>query len=1140
MKKTIFFLFAFLCALSASAKTIYLKTGGNDLWGAASPAFFVHAWGGSVEFEDVKLSSVSGDIFSATVDDGTTTVIFLRQNPSTTKVVWEKKEDGSGMWNRTGDETIPAGKDCFTITGWGDYEGAYSTGMWGNYVDPATVEYYLAGEGFPGASWKDGEHMKMTDNAVSFKGLPQGTYRFKVTNNTWDFFLGYDDVNAACSTKDAYSKDDDGNIVVMLASEGDITILVENGKICVTVVGETSKPYTGAVPSECGDVMLQGFYYDSYEVDTAHWGTELYGDTKWKTLLPQVGEIGAYFDLIWLPPSGYASGVGYHPKQYSNQNSDWGSRAELEKLIAAFHNSDTKVIADIVINHTEAMASWCDFAVQDFGEYGRFEVDGSYICKNDEMNWEVNNKDTLAGECYNTATGPNDDGANWDAARDWAHDSPKVQELMKAYLKWMRNVMKYDGWRYDKGDGFNNWHMDNYNKASEPYIAFEERFDGYAPNVRRGIEEANMNMMALDFPAKFDAINPIAGWNYVGRRGLIGNDGNGSDYWKKHSVTWVDNHDMFMRKDNTDEFGGRGKSLTPELKYRVLGANAFILSMPGVPCVFYPHWYVYKEELKAMIDARHLAGVHSESAVENEQWDWDGTRNTGYQATVVGHNGWLILCLGTKANKQGFENYKLMASGYNMFDGKINESYEIWVHALGDVAPGLIVTPNAFFEDLEKGIDVTAKAAGPNSDKAVIYYMTETENAKSDWTQYTTTLNFKETTTLYVKAVCGTAESKVQTYTYTYREPLKRGIQVRFNKPAEWNKVYYYAWIPGKDAQGNVTAENLMGAYPGQRIYQDVDGWFTYEFPYGMDSVNFCINSGSDCGDINVRSNDLVTDYDVCYGWENGKEEESSMEIKLECDVDLKPAFDLVISPESGFFRDEALGQQVTITSIGIEGAMIYYTTDGKEPSTSSQNGPSPITFTVNKTTTVKAYAVHDKDRTATRTETYTYKAPQSGPMTVKFIKPEKWEDLYLYAFTRVKAGTKFKDTPYALVEGKSAKWPGMKWETKEGQWYTHTMREVIPEGIDFYVIFTEGNNKPQTQDIYLTENTCYLWSDYCSKAVVDSNCDGEMDEAIENVETEIPTFDASQPMYNILGQRVGASYFGIVIQNGHKYLILK
>ena len=452
---------------------------------------------------------------------------------------------------------------------------------------------------------------------------------------------------------------------------------------CVLVLGvkaqEPENPVEpqSAVPSQCEDVLLQGFYWDSYR------GRSSYGSTHWTTLYKQAQEIGRYFDLVWLPPSSLsADGNGYQPKQYSNQNSAWGTRAELEQLISALHNEGTKVIADVVLNHIVGDSTWCDFMPQDFDQYGLFQPDGSYICNTDEMNAQETME--YAGDCWGTATGAQDDGENYFGARDWAHDNPDVQDMFKAYLKWMKNVMHYDGWRYDKGDGYYNWHMYNYNQASEPYIAFEERFDGNVENLKNGIRDAQMNMMALDFALKFDGINAMQGWNYVGRRGLIGKDDTGSDYWKKHAVTWVDNHDMFLREDNDLEFCGRGNSMKPEIKARLLGANAFILAMPGVPCIFYPHWYKYKAEIKDMINARHLAGVHSESEVKDEYWDSDGSRATGYQATIVGKNGYLILCLGTKTGGN-FDGYTKVASLYSTFNDNgnlINESYEMWVYCI--------------------------------------------------------------------------------------------------------------------------------------------------------------------------------------------------------------------------------------------------------------------------------------------------------------------------------------------------------------------------------------------------------------------------------------------------------------------------
>ena len=38
--------------------------------------------------------------------------------------------------------------------------------------------------------------------------------------------------------------------------------------------------------------------------------------------------------------------------------------------------------------------------------------------------------------------------------------------------------------------------------------------------------------------------------------------------------------------------------------------------MPGTPCVFYTHYLTYPKEIKAMIDARKLAGVTNTSSYQ--------------------------------------------------------------------------------------------------------------------------------------------------------------------------------------------------------------------------------------------------------------------------------------------------------------------------------------------------------------------------------------------------------------------------------------------------------------------------------------------------------------------------------------------
>lgn len=213
-----------------------------------------------------------------------------------------------------------------------------------------------------------------------------------------------------------------------------------------------------------------------------------------------------------------------------------------------------------------------------------------------------------------------------------------VQQMFIAYLQWMRDVMHYDGFRYDKGDGFNNWHHWNYNRHARPEIAFMESYNG-DDRIIEEIEQSNRDLMALDFQTKWRAFDGIAAFDYSKCQGsgLLGRG------YSRYAVTFIESHDWFLRPDNNNEFGGRGNSMTPALKDRLMQANAFLLGMPGVPCVFYPHWQKYKADLKPMIDARKLAGIHSESPVSNEE-----ATQTGYQCTIQGKYGWLVLQLGDK------------------------------------------------------------------------------------------------------------------------------------------------------------------------------------------------------------------------------------------------------------------------------------------------------------------------------------------------------------------------------------------------------------------------------------------------------------------------------------------------------------
>ena len=854
---------------------------------------------------------------------------------------------------------------------------------------------------------------------------------------------------------------------------------------------EERPSYDKSVPERCPDVMLQAFYYDSYGDDAPGnvtiSGTTKLGDTKWSTLLKHSGEIGMYFDMVWLPPSGKSEGgTGYHQTQYSNQNSAWGSKVELVEFIDRMHAANTKVIADIVINHAGCKSSWCDFYTQYFSPYGTFTPEASWICRTDEVNFQTEDMN-----CNGAATGIDDGGYNaqdnYSSARDWAHADTRVQAMMKAYLRWMKNEIGFDGWRYDYAQGFKGRYIDMYNSASANYFSVCEFWNGEAGAVKSYLNDCGWNTTVFDFSCKYTAIQGIADGDYnkCKNAGLSGT-GDG-----RYAVTFVDSHDTYFGcqggRDNQDEIGGCGNSMADYNKDRVLAANAYILSRPGVPCVFWPHWVKYQSAISKMVMARQITGVHSESVISDES-----AGNGYYKATITGTKGSIRLLLGPNSG------FATAPSGYSLaYKGS---NFAMYYQTTTPETPRLMMTPSQKFTTATFTVTLKADAL---SGTPVIYYTTDGTEPTAASTAYTAPFTVSATTTVKAIAVLNGQSSAVMEATYTYKEPQTTPIVVRFAHDDTWTgDVYIHTWGDGTST----------GGWPGQKMSLGTDGWYTYQFPAAATAPNFVINNKGK----GIQTGDLTTDCDVCYLWKNGCEE-----LDEACGRITVP-FSVVLSPETSIFRDNVAGLDVTITAVGApEGTTptIYYTTNGTNPTTASTAATTnPVTLNFKATTEVRAMAVAGNQTTEIVTAVYTYKAPQAEPITVTFKEPS-WKKVNLYAWTA--------DGAQTPVMGA---WPGKTLtQVNAAGAYYYTFD---PQYKTMYIIWNNGS--VQSSDILVDENTCFGW-DATAKDAVAVDCAAQ---AIDEVETAAPQLDFNAPMYNILGQQVNASYRGVVIQNGHKYLL--
>lgn len=391
-------------------------------------------------------------------------------------------------------------------------------------------------------------------------------------------------------------------------------------------------------PANYEGVMLQGFYWDSYN------------DTKWTNLTSQADELSQYFSLIWVPNSAYAGGhnnMGYMPQYwFTNHRSSFGTEAELRTMINTFKEKGTGIIADVVINHRVGVSNWTNFPVERWnGQTWQIGPEG--ICRTDEVAGQ-------AGQAQ--PTGAADTGEDFAGARDLDHTNANVQNNCKNYQRCLLEEYGYAGFRLDMVKGYGGQYTKIYNEYSRPRFSVGEYWDGSYDAVAAWIEATGKSSAAFDFPCKYQINKAFANndmtelvWRAMGTNpqpaGMIHYG------YNRYAVTFVDNHDTY----------GNGSKFTGD----VPAANAFILCSPGTPCVFLPHWKQYKSQIKTLINVRNAVGVHNMSAVRVLK-----TTNDCYMAEVTGSKGKLVVRIGTSNDTP---------SGYSDADVKASGSkYKVW------------------------------------------------------------------------------------------------------------------------------------------------------------------------------------------------------------------------------------------------------------------------------------------------------------------------------------------------------------------------------------------------------------------------------------------------------------------------------
>lgn len=560
-------------------------------------------------------------------------------------------------------------------------------------------------------------------------------------------------------------------------------------------------------PANYEGVMLQGFYWNSYDA------------TNWKNLESQADELSQYFKLIWVPQSGNCGGesMGYDDLYwFNNYNSAFGSEQELRSMISAFKQKGLYTIADVVINHRKGVASMLDFPKETYKGV-TYQLLSTDVCKDDcngeTAAWAKQNGFELS---QNNDTG---DGASF--ARDLDHNSLNVQQNVKAYLDFLLNELGYSGVRYDMVKGYAPKFTGIYNAAAKPQFSVGEYFDYNKQNVTDWLNgtkvDGAIQSAAFDFPTR-NAVRQAteySNWSKLAQATLA-ND----PQYSRYAVTFVENHDTERRSAAEQQ---------DPIKSDTLAANAYILAMPGTPCVFLKHWIDWKPQIKEMIQLRNLVGISNTSCSQRNE-----SGVTYYSFTTTGSRGKLYAVVGTRANDVAPDKatWALAAEGkgYRYFLERSKETAWISLPS-GTYYGNTSATLRAISQNDGARIVYTLDGSTPNAGSPAVSNGSSVALPDGDCTL--------KAGLLINGTVSGIVERHYSVKTF---KPYVISMNVNVDNVG-WTSMNVWSW--GGDGSHGTTAPQWPGDNVTAKTTVDGKQWYTMSYTMNSndDYVNFVFNT---------------------------------------------------------------------------------------------------------------------------------------------------------------------------------------------------------------------------------------------------------------------------------------------------------
>lgn len=545
-------------------------------------------------------------------------------------------------------------------------------------------------------------------------------------------------------------------------------------------------------------ILLQGFYWEASHDFNGDWYEEV------EALVPDMKSTG--IDMIWLPPPSDAGAwEGYLPRELNNFSNYYGTLAEHQSLLTTLGDQGIEAIADIVINHRVGSTNWVDFTNPTWGT--------NSITADDEV-WSNPDYSSIG------LRGNYDTGTPYAAARDVDHTQTFVQDDIKAFLTNLKNL-GYDGWRYDFVHGFDEYYIQLYNGHSNPTFSVGENWNSDKQVIQDWID--NSGSTAFDFPTYY-ALKGVIRDNNYSYLAYQGAAAGGIGWDPRNYTTFIENHD-------TPEYDPTNNILTGS---NVGQAYAYLLTHPGIPCIFWDHLYRWgntvHDEIAALAQIRKDAGIHSQSALTIHR-----SEAGLYVASITGDNKTVYLKMGYSswgdpANEGMGGSWDLAAYGTN---------YAVWTEAAPVSSGSMTVYVQGYthayaWDDNQNALlgawPGTALSPGPNgfsqidipADCANIIFSNAGAGQTAD-------LNTCNTAPYYYGG------------SWHASEPTSGGGSMTVYVQGY---THVYAWDDNQNA--------LLGAWPGVALSSGSGGWLQATISANCANLIFSNNGAEQTADLNT------------------------------------------------------------------------------------------------------------------------------------------------------------------------------------------------------------------------------------------------------------------------------------------------